>query len=156
MTDQHQHRAEPAAEPEQWYQCASALIERLSRLEEGYDELAARMEQVESTQHARVTGLSNADIKAAELEWARTAPGMRSNDLRAASAADAQQLTLVERTAQLLAAAFSRSRPGDCLLPLARAMLREVAAGVINWDDSDQLIRTGWEAGKWLEREANR
>ena len=54
MTDQHQHRATD----EQWEQCASALIERLSRLEEGYDELDARMEQIESTQHAHVTGPS--------------------------------------------------------------------------------------------------
>ncbi len=35
------------ASAEQWEQCASALIERLSRLEEGYDELAARFEALE-------------------------------------------------------------------------------------------------------------
>ena len=37
------------ATPEQWEQCASALIERLSRLEEGYDEMAARIEALHST-----------------------------------------------------------------------------------------------------------
>jgi hypothetical protein len=40
-------------------------------------------------------------------------------------------------------------------LSQARAAIREVAAAVIEWHDSDQLIRTAWEAGKWLEREAN-
>jgi hypothetical protein len=72
------------------------------------------------------------------------------------AATNPQQFTLVMRTAHLLADAFSRSRLGESSLPLARAVLREVAAGVIDWHDSDQLIRTGWEAGKWLEREANR
>jgi hypothetical protein len=42
MTEQHK------ATSEQWYQCASGLIERLSRLEEGYDELVARVDPLES------------------------------------------------------------------------------------------------------------
>jgi hypothetical protein len=154
MTDQYQHRAtdEQWADTEDWA-CRSLCPDTDSSC---ILELRARVEALEATQPAHVTGLSDADIKAAELEWARTAPGMRSDDLRVASATNRQQLTLVERTAELLAAAFSRSRPGHSLRPLARAMLREVAAGVIDWHDSDQLVRTGWEAGKWLEREANR
>jgi hypothetical protein len=54
MTDQHQHRATD----EQWEQCANALIERLSRLEEGYDELVARVDALEPAHHSHVTGPS--------------------------------------------------------------------------------------------------
>lgn len=36
----------------------------------------------------------------------------------------------------------------------ARAAIREVAAALIDWHDSDQVVRTAWEAAKWLEREA--
>ena len=38
----------------------------------------------------------------------------------------------------------------------ARAAIREVAAALIDWHYSDQVVHTAWEAGKWLEREANR
>ena len=37
----------------------------------------------------------------------------------------------------------------------ARAAIREVAAALIDWHDSDEVVRTAWEAGKWLEREAD-
>ena len=36
----------------------------------------------------------------------------------------------------------------------ARAAIREVAAALIDWHDSDHVVRTAWEAAKWLEREA--
>ena len=36
----------------------------------------------------------------------------------------------------------------------ARAAIREVAAALIDWHDSDEVVRTAWEAGQWLEREA--
>ena len=38
----------------------------------------------------------------------------------------------------------------------ARVAIREVAAALIEWWDSDEVARTGWEAAKWLEREAGR
>jgi hypothetical protein len=38
----------------------------------------------------------------------------------------------------------------------ARAAILEVAAALIDWWDSDEVARTGWEAAKWLEQEANR
>ena len=38
----------------------------------------------------------------------------------------------------------------------ARAAIREVAAALIDWHDSDQVVRTAWEAGKWLEQQANK
>ena len=92
MTDQHQHRATP----EQW----ARLLEYSGETDFACIlELRARVEALESTQPAHLTGLSDADIKATELEWARTAPGMRSDDLRAASATNRQQLTLVEQVA---------------------------------------------------------
>jgi hypothetical protein len=37
----------------------------------------------------------------------------------------------------------------------ARAAIREVAAALIDWYDSDEVVRTAYEAGKWLEREAD-
>jgi hypothetical protein len=37
----------------------------------------------------------------------------------------------------------------------ARAAIREVAAALIDWHDSDQVVRTAWEAAKWLEQQAN-
>lgn len=60
---------------------------------------------------------------------------------------------LVERVADAIAAEATScgivdDRP-------ARAAIREVAAALIDWHDSDQVVRTAWEAGKWLEREAN-
>jgi hypothetical protein len=38
----------------------------------------------------------------------------------------------------------------------ARAAILEVAAALLDWWDSDEVARTGWEAAKWLEQEANR
>ena len=38
----------------------------------------------------------------------------------------------------------------------ARAAIREVAAALIDWHYSNQVVHTAWEAVKWLEREANR
>jgi hypothetical protein len=38
----------------------------------------------------------------------------------------------------------------------ARAAILVVAAALIDWWDSDEVARTGWEAAKWLELEANR
>jgi hypothetical protein len=37
-----------------------------------------------------------------------------------------------------------------------RAAIREVAAALLEWHDSDQLVHTAWEAAKWLQREADR
>jgi hypothetical protein len=37
----------------------------------------------------------------------------------------------------------------------ARAAIREVAAALIDWYDSDEVVRTAYEAGQWLKREAD-
>jgi hypothetical protein len=37
----------------------------------------------------------------------------------------------------------------------ARAAIREVAAALLDWWDSDEVARTGWEAAKWLEQKAD-
>ena len=37
----------------------------------------------------------------------------------------------------------------------ARAAIREVAAALIDWHDSDEVVRTAYEAGQWLKREAD-
>jgi hypothetical protein len=66
--------------------------------------------------------------------------------------------SLVERVADAIAAEATSAgivndRP-------ARAAIREVAAALIDWYDSERtnssgLVRTAYEAGQWLEREAN-
>jgi hypothetical protein len=38
----------------------------------------------------------------------------------------------------------------------ARAAIREVAAALLEWHYSDQVVHTAWEAAKWLQREADR
>jgi hypothetical protein len=37
-----------------------------------------------------------------------------------------------------------------------RAAIREVAAALLEWHHSDELVHTAWEAAKWLEQEADR
>jgi hypothetical protein len=61
---------------------------------------------------------------------------------------------LVERVADAIAAQATSAgivndRP-------ARAAILEVASAILDWWDSDEVARTGWEAAKWLEQEANR
>ena len=72
----------------------------------------------------------------------------------------------IEEAAAIVAAQRSEQPPADSLVERvcveagihnpadARAAIREVAAALIDWHDSDQVVRTAWEAGKWLEREA--
>ena len=62
--------------------------------------------------------------------------------------------SLVERVADAIAAQATSAgivndRP-------ARAAILEVAAALLDWWDSDEVARTGWEAAKWLEQEVNR
>jgi hypothetical protein len=38
----------------------------------------------------------------------------------------------------------------------ARAVILAVADALIDWWDSDEVARTGWEAAKWLEQETKR
>jgi hypothetical protein len=61
---------------------------------------------------------------------------------------------LVERVADAIAAQATSAgivndRP-------ARAAILEVVAALLDWWDSDEVARTGWEAAKWLEQEINR
>jgi hypothetical protein len=61
--------------------------------------------------------------------------------------------SLVERVADAIAAEATSAgivndRP-------ARAAIREVAAALIDWHDSDEVVRTAYEAGQWLKREAD-
>jgi hypothetical protein len=51
--------------------------------------------------------------------------------------------------AQATSAGIVNDRP-------ARAAILEVAAALLDWWDSDEVARTGWEAAKWLEQEVNR
>jgi hypothetical protein len=115
------------AKPEQWEQRA-VLIERLSRLEEGYDELLVRIEALESAQQP---------------------PQDKLDRLIALDRGDPAN-SLVERVADAL-----YDVPLDSKVE-ARAAILEVAAALIDWWDSDEVARTGWEAAKWLEQEASR
>jgi hypothetical protein len=60
--------------------------------------------------------------------------------------------SLVERVAKAINPSPDRD---DLWYDEARAAIREVAAALIDWHDSDQVVRTAWEAGKWLEQQAN-
>jgi hypothetical protein len=64
--------------------------------------------------------------------------------------------SLVDRVTWLIAKRFSESSPGTDCTPFGRAAILEVAAAILDWWDSDEVARTGWEAAKWLEQEASR
>ena len=64
--------------------------------------------------------------------------------------------SLVERLASRLRdLTGADDDPIDLWHDEARAAIREVAAALIDWHDSDEVVRTAWEAAKWLQREAN-
>jgi hypothetical protein len=67
-----------------------------------------------------------------------------------------REASLLDRVTWLIAKRFSESSPGTDCTPFGRDVIREVAAALIDWWDSDEVARTGWEAAKWLEQEANR
>jgi hypothetical protein len=131
---------------------------------------------------ASIPELSQSDVKAAEIEWARTAPGMRSDatdrvlalqdQIRAGelSLADAlkeingddQPVTLVERVAEHVGHFANEGLPGDEAKPIASAVLRDVAA----WINERELkaqndpycleASTADEVVGWLRNEADR
>ena len=59
---------------------------------------------------------------------------------------------------ETVADAIYRNGTGDGFRDEARAAIRAVAAALNEWQDSDseQLLRTTWEAVRWLEQEAER
>jgi hypothetical protein len=133
------------AKPEQWEQRA-ALIERLSRLEEGYDELLVRIEALEATQQPReFTGQVVAPITN------QTGPGVGAAPTRPGPES-APTISLVDR----LAVALLNTTRNSNADTKARTVILEVAAALLDWWYSDEVARTGWEAAKWLEQEANR
>jgi len=113
------------AKTEQWEQRA-VLIERLSRLEEGYDELLVRIEALEATQQP---------------------PLFTAEEVALSSPAG----SLVRRVAGRIGMLAGFDNWED----EARAAIREVAAALIDRWNSDEVARTRWEAAKWLEQEAN-
>jgi hypothetical protein len=76
-------------------------------------------------------------------------------ELRAASA-EARPAGLVERVAEGIAAADDEGLTNMTWNYHACAAIREVAAALLEWHDSDQLVHTAWEAAKWLQQEADR
>jgi hypothetical protein len=175
MTNQHR------ATDEQWHwQTIKELLPENPRspLPACILELRDRIQALEAAQHAHITGPSEAGIKAAELEWARTAPGMRYHyrmlalqdqirdgalsladalkeiDSAPETAADARQCTLVERVAHLITDLAPTSTLAADNRPAAIAVIREVAA----WLRSESPLVSGNSAA-WaslLERESNR
>ena len=149
MTDQHR------ATPEQWADagafasdtraCILELLARLEALEAQYEtqRLATLSWGKDVDKHSRWIDDHLKRIMALEA-------GQRPN----ASPAPAD--SLVERVARAIRAerAFF-DEPADWY-DEARAAIREVAAALIDWHDSDQVVRTAWEAGKWLEQQANK
>ena len=143
MTHQHQATTDEWAQQSDWAQkqfsSSSCIVELLHRIE-----------ALEAAQRFNA-GLTEADIKAAELAWARTAPGMRSDDLRL-PAADAQQLALVERVADAIGAADDEGLTNMTWSNHSRAAIRVVA----EWLRADALSDWGLAAADLLDNEANR
>jgi len=59
---------------------------------------------------------------------------------------------LVERVAKICAREWDGNP--EMWGGVAEALIREVAAALLEWHYSDQLVHTAWEAAKWLEQEA--
>jgi hypothetical protein len=115
-------------------------------------ELRARVEALEddSWKQAKSTRFCVAAlVKRIEALEANSKPTPKPIQIRS---------SLVER----VAIAVSRCEDSSCWddeavnwEPEARAAIREVAAALVEWHDSDQF-RSAWEAAKWLEQEAKR
>jgi hypothetical protein len=119
--------------PEHWA-TVEAYAQQVSSTDDCLLELRARVEALEAAQRLRV-------FTAEEV-----APVVRPITPAPAG-------SLVERVAAAIA---DNDAPVDLWHDDARAAIREVAAALVEWHDSDQLIHTAWEAAKWLEREAER
>jgi hypothetical protein len=64
--------------------------------------------------------------------------------------------SLVERVADAIGAADDEGLTNMTWSNHSRAAILAVAAALLDWWDSDEVARTGWEAAKWLEQEASR
>jgi len=62
---------------------------------------------------------------------------------------------LVERVAEKMGPQSQAAMDaGELPYGAARAAIREVAAALLEWHRSDEVVHTAWEAAKWLEQEA--
>ena len=153
MTDQHRATPEQWAQQEKWASVAdsSCILELRARVEalEGQYEtmrLATLEWGKDVDNHGRWIDDHLKRIMALEA-------GQQPNYPEIPDSSPAPYDSLLDRVGDAIAreatsAGIVNDRP-------ARAAIREVAAALIDWHDCDQVVRTAWEAGKWLEREAN-
>jgi ferritin-like metal-binding protein YciE len=94
-------------------------------------------------------------------EWTRHAPaaGPERDLIIAQRAAQLGQVAVVEQTPTLVervANAIINSCGGtpEDWKPEACAAICEVAVALVEWFDSDEVVRTALEAAQWLEHEA--
>jgi hypothetical protein len=139
MTNQHR------ATPDEWAQQEDWANRRVFSDSSCIIELRDRLEALEAAQQPLAfTGKVVAPI---------TRDRDETGDYLIVHDTPAPAGSLVERVADAIAAQATSAgivndRP-------ARAAILEVAAALLDWWDSDEVARTGWEAAKWLEQEAN-
>jgi hypothetical protein len=137
-----QHRATPDDWAQQWDWANRSVFSGSSCI----IELCARVEALEAAQQPLAfTGKVVAPI---------TRDRDETGDYLIVHDTPAPAGSLVERVADAIAAQATSAgivndRP-------ARAAILVVAAALIDRWNSDEVARTGWEAAKWLEQEANR
>jgi hypothetical protein len=151
MTDQYR------ATPEQWAAQARWAVDDADS--SCLLELRARIEALEAPDETQ---------RQATLEWSgdvlrrimaleagqKTKPSPavdRVSDLRD-QIRSGPECSLVERVARRLAYEHDISPNWE---DEARIAIREVAAALIDWHDSDEVVCTAYEAGQWLKREAD-
>jgi hypothetical protein len=124
------------------------------------DQLAHRVQSgtLTSAERAELGVVTRVQLEAAMLRSASDARQAAMDELRAASAEARptvkESLTDGGSLLEMVANAIYNV-PHDSAAE-ARAAIREVAAALLEWHDSDQLVHTAWEAAKWLQREADR
>ena len=151
MTDQLRARVEAL---EELHKAVVDLNERFN-----LDPLVARVEALEARyetqRQATLEWSKNVARLIMELEAGqKTKPSPavdRVSDLRD-QISSGPECSLVERVARRLAYEHDISPNWE---DEARIAIREVAAALIDWHDSDEVVRTAYEAGQWLKREAN-
>ena len=156
------------ATPEQWetiekyadssgpYSCILELHARIEALEVAQQPPQDKLDRLITLNRndpANSLGAQGVERIATLCKGYNDAPDHCGPALRAAPIRSGPESPLVERVADAIAAqATSANIVND---RPARAAILEVAAALIDWHDSGQVVHTAWEAAKWLQREAN-
>ena len=153
MTDQHR------ATPEQWeeLQTVSQSILKMHAPHSCILELRDRVEVLEATygSDASIPELSQSDVKAAEIEWARTAPGMRSDATDRVLALQDQirdgALSLADALKEINGEPIERTRRTTYLVEKIKVKMIKEQKNSNSWQAlADAVLR---EVAEWLRSE---